>query len=163
MSRLSNSSVRKSGAVAWNPTNFEWTLKHELGHVLGLRDMYPDFAGAPYAEDFVDHPLAGNPNPFHNGNLAADDGRRDNLMDRYRTTSNDYSMDPQTNLDNDEIAGTTWIWGGKYNQIVTGDLVAAWDGPNNSVRRIEEHHNARAVLDPRDLHASQAGIRIRRV
>ena len=37
------------GGVPWNPTNFAWVLKHELGHAIGLRDMYPDFAGSPYA------------------------------------------------------------------------------------------------------------------
>ncbi|MGH7175876.1 MAG: hypothetical protein ACREJC_00720, partial [Tepidisphaeraceae bacterium] len=132
-----------SAGVPWNPTNFAWTLKHELGHALGLRDMYPDFAGAPYAEDFVDHPVPGNPNPFHNGNLAANDGRRDNLMDRYRTTSNDYTLAPQTDIDNDEIAGGAWVWGSPYNQIVTGDLQAQWtstSGAGNVVRITEEHH-----------------------
>src|SRR5262245_1857717 len=81
--------AQPANGVNWNPTNFEWNLKHEIGHVMGLRDLYPDFAGAPYAEDFVDHPLNRPETTVNDGNLAANDGRRDNLMDRYRFTNKD--------------------------------------------------------------------------
>lgn len=142
-----NFGTQAAPGVPWNATNFQWTLMHELGHTLGLRDMYQDFAGAPYAEDFVDHPVAGNANPQRDdtSQFPQGDGRRDNVMDRYRYTSNDYSQGPQTVIDNDEIAGAAWLWGASHHQVVTGDLANQWSGDvNNSVRVTDPHHGDQA-------------------
>ncbi|OGK77896.1 MAG: hypothetical protein A2X52_03925 [Candidatus Rokubacteria bacterium GWC2_70_16] len=121
------------GGVAWSATNLQWTLMHEFGHVLGLDDLY--LASAPYSEEFVDHPVAGTPMPDRRD-------RKDNVMDRYNGSgaegTNDYSKDPTTVIDNDEIAGVTWLWSAPRNQIVTGDLAAAWN-PSRG-RNTEEHH-----------------------
>jgi hypothetical protein len=60
------------GNVAWTPENFQWTLTHELGHVLGLNDLY-----LASSEEFVDHPVAGNDRPD-----LREIGCQDNVMDR---------------------------------------------------------------------------------
>ncbi len=118
--------------VAWTADNFQWTLTHELGHVLGLDDLY-----LRYAEEFVDHPVAGNDLPD-----LREIGCRDNVMDRVNTSKpgictdgdvNDYSKPSTTIIDNDEIAALAWLWGSPYNQIVTGRLDDRWndlDGRN---------------------------------
>lgn len=111
--------------TAWNATNFQWVLMHELGHVLGLDDLYLD-----YTEEFVDHPVSGNPMPDRRD-------RQDNVMDRNRFDGTDYSLPPQTFIDNDEIAGVTWLWSALRNQIVTGDLEAVWTAEG---RKTEDHH-----------------------
>lgn len=115
---------QKPGSTAnWNQTNFSWDMIHEFGHILGLRDLYEDFAGAPYAEDFVDHAVAGAANPQREPASL-----RDNVMFQYNYAGNDYSQKPQTIVDNDEVAGGSFLWGGKQNQIVTGDLTYAGGG-----------------------------------
>ena len=104
---------------------------HEFGHALGLDDLY-----LGYVEEFVDHGVAGNANPD-----TANANRTDNIMQGCTPPGGvacDYSHSPV--IDNDEIAGVTWLWGGKYNQIVTGDLVAAWKDVDLSGRDTEEHH-----------------------
>lgn len=123
-----NADVSGGTTTNWNASNFEWILAHEIGHVLGLKDLYKT-----YTEEFVDHPVAGNTNPDRN-----DIGLRDNIMDRNRYAGTDYSLPPQTIVDNDEIAGVTWLWGSKYNQIVTGDLTHSWN--SDIGRDTEEHH-----------------------
>jgi hypothetical protein len=115
-----------SVGVPWNADNFEWSLKHELGHVLGLKDLYLD-----YTEEFADHPTMGNPLPDRRD-------RRDNIMDRNRFDGTDYSKPSQTFIDNDEIAGVTWLWSAPRNQIVTGDLEPLWNNTNG--RATEPHH-----------------------
>ncbi|MDI6748222.1 MAG: PEP-CTERM sorting domain-containing protein [Rhodocyclaceae bacterium] len=132
---------QKAGATAaWDAINFEWTLTHELGHAFGLHDLYK-YSGSPgFNEDFVDHVLNCATSPCRDDTtIFGDASRRDNIMDRYRFDSNDYSLAPQTFLDNDEIAGISWLWGGKYNQIVSGDLNAAWSG-SFQWREIANHH-----------------------
>ncbi len=129
---------QKPGSTAtWNQVNFSWDMIHEFGHILGLRDLYEDFAGARYSEDFVDHVVAGNPNPQREPASL-----RDTVMYQYNYAGNDYSQKPQTIVDNDEIAGTSWLWGGKQNQIVTGDLTLAGGG--------------RLVVDVDNSHGDQA-------
>jgi hypothetical protein len=130
--------TQTGSASAWTQTNFDWTMMHEFGHILGLRDMYNDFAGAPLAEDFVDHAVAGNDNPQREAASL-----QDNIMYQYNYAGNDYTKNPETVVDNDEIAGTTWLWGGISNQIVTGDLTAAGGG--------------RLVVDGDFHHGDQAG------
>jgi hypothetical protein len=115
--------TQTGSASPWNQVNFNWDMIHEFGHILGLRDLYDDFAGAPLAEDFVDHVVAGNPNPQREPSSL-----RDNVMYQYNFAGNDYTQNPQTIVDNDEIAGTTWLWGGSQNQIVTGDMALAGGG-----------------------------------
>jgi cold shock CspA family protein len=127
------------GGIAWNADNFQWTVMHELGHVLGLRDLYDDGVN-PLAEEFVDHPVAGNAVPDRPAGFGPEPGARgyaDNVMFQNRLDGVDYSQPSQTGIDNDEIAGVTWLWGSPYNQIVTGDLPAAWTGAR---RGAEEHH-----------------------
>ncbi len=117
-----------SGGVAWNAKNFEWTMTHELGHILGLDDLYE-----AYNEEFVDHEVGKADNP--NKEPAA---FKDNMMNQYRLDGNDYSKDPETIIDNDEIAGVTWLWGGYQNQIVSGDFKDAWNGRDG--RDVDQHH-----------------------
>lgn len=135
---------KNPGAGAtWNQTNLNWIVAHEMGHMLGLRDMYQDFAGGAYAEDFVDHLVAGSANPQRDGaDPFGDNSRRDNIMDRYRYTSNNYALQPQSVIDNDEIAGVTWLWGGPQNQIVTADFPTSYLG-------------GRLVLDSEVAHGDQ--------
>ncbi len=132
---------QNAGATSvWNQTNLNWVVAHEMGHMLGLRDMYQDFAGGPYSEDFVDHNVVGTTNPQRDGtDPFGDNSRRDNIMDRYRFDSNDYSLAPQSVIDNDEIAGVTWLWGGPQNQIVTGDFPTNYAG-NRPVLDSEHAH-----------------------
>lgn len=129
-----------SGA-AWDARNFEWTLMHELGHAFGVHDLYK-YSDIPagFNEDFVDHGLNCATSPCRDDSAPfGDASRRDNVMDRYRFDSIDYSLAPQTVIDNDEIAAISWLWGGKYNQIVSGDLNANWDGAYRW-REIADHH-----------------------
>ena len=104
---------------------------HEFGHALGFDELHD---GALYTEDFVDHPLAGNVFPDRNNA-----SRNDSIMQGCEPAAGgacNYSHAPV--IDNDEVAGVTWLWGGKYNQIVTGDLTAAWNA--KAGRNTEEHH-----------------------
>ncbi len=82
---------------------------HEVGHALGLDDLYLN-----YTEEFVDHSPNGAPVP--NREPAA---RADNVMTGEQ-------LAPQKRVDNDEIAGLTWLWGAKtgteHHQIVSGWL-----------------------------------------
>jgi MYXO-CTERM domain-containing protein len=105
------------GGAAWNAANFQWVMMHELGHVLGMDDLY-----LTYTEEFVDHTVPPNSNPQRELTALVD-----NVMYQYRYDGNDYSKAPQTIIDNDEIAGVIWLWGGKYNQITTADLMDSWN------------------------------------
>ena len=131
-----------SPGVAWTAENFQWTLTHELGHVLGIDDLY-----LTYPEEFVDHPVAGNDLPD-----LREIGCQDNVMDRVNTAKhgvcsdpnvNDYSKPPTTIIDNDEIAALAWLWGSPYNQIVTG--------------RLDDHWNAADGRDTLPHHGDQDG------
>lgn len=132
--------------VSWNTTNVQWTIMHEMGHVLGLTDLYSFYGYEP--EEFVDHDVSGKPLPDKRGD-------KDNVMDRYNGTgddgTNDYSKDPTTIIDNDEIAGVTWLWGASRNQIVTGDLEASWTELSDVFfyRKTEAHHGDQ--LNPSSL------------
>ena len=117
--------------AAWNLQNFTWVLTHELGHALGMDDLYD--GSAPYTEENVDHPVAGNPNPDRSKS-----SRTDNLMEQYRFDGNDYSKTPETFIDNDEIAGVTWLWSGPYNQIANHDAAETWN--TGQGRDAEVHH-----------------------
>jgi cold shock CspA family protein len=124
------------GGVAWNADNFQWTMMHELGHVLGLDDLYVD-----YTEEFVDHPVPGNALPDRPAGFGPEPGARgyaDNVMFQNRLDGVDYSKASQTIIDNDEIAAVAWLWGSPYNQIVTGDLATSWNAQGG--RDTEEHH-----------------------
>jgi PEP-CTERM motif-containing protein len=118
-----------SGTTPYTQSKLNWVFKHEFGHSLGLDDLY-----TTYTEEFVDHP-AGDMNKNPNKTASA---YKDNVMNPFRFDGNDYTKEPQTFIDNDEIAGITWIWGGKYNQIVTGDLASAWNG--EAGRDTVKHH-----------------------
>ncbi|MCE9589884.1 MAG: PEP-CTERM sorting domain-containing protein [Planctomycetes bacterium] len=109
-----------SGGTPWNATNFEWTLRHEMGHVLGLDDLYPYVpeTRTNLPEDFVDHTVPPTTNPQREYASL-----QDNLMFQINQ-GNNYANAPITTIDNDEIAGVAWLWGSKYNQIVTGELGA---------------------------------------
>ncbi len=125
--------VKASGAVAWNADNFKWVMFHEMGHTLGLDDLYVN-----YAEEFVDHEVnAGAPA------VKTPSAYRDNVMNQYNAAGNNYAQLPSTIVDNDEIAGLTWLWGSALNtsQIVTGDLDNAWNG--QAGRDTPEHHGNR--------------------
>ncbi len=74
-----------SPGVAWTAENFQWTLTHELGHVLGIDDLY-----LTYPEEFVDHPVAGNDLPD-----LREIGCQDNVMDRVNTTNHGDLFRPQ--------------------------------------------------------------------
>jgi len=120
-----------AGGAKWNADNFQWVMMHELGHVLGLRDLYTSGSN-PQAEEFVDHGVKDGAAPVRPPNSAY----TDNVMFQYNFADNDYRQTPQTIIDNDEIAGVTWLWSSKYNQIVTGDL-SPW---NSAFRGAVEHH-----------------------
>lgn len=108
---------KPTASVNWNATNFSWVLKHEMGHTLGLSDLYENTS-----EDFVDHPVNDAANP----NLAYS-SRQDNVMFQYNL-GNNYGGDPITNIDNDDILGTKWLWGSVSNQITTGGMTGSWAG-----------------------------------
>lgn len=120
---------RPQAGGAWNATNFAWTVKHEMGHTLGLVDLYEN-----QTEDFVDHPL----NEAASPNLTLS-STQDNIMHRYNNT-NDYSLDPTTNLDNDEIYGTALLWGSPHSFITTGDLADAYSAGDFPRRGSKNHH-----------------------
>jgi len=123
------------GGNAWTADNFQWTLMHELGHVLGIYDLYQ-----PSSEEFVDHPVVGINLPD-----LRESACKDNVMDRMNSSTSgncdvavsDYSKPATTIIDNDEIAAATWLWGSNYNQIVTGGLAYVWD---NGTRATTAHH-----------------------
>lgn len=117
-----------SGTTKYTQSKLNWVLHHEMGHILGLKDLYQS-----YVEEFVDHPVNESANPNKTANAY-----KDNLMHQFRLDGNDYTKEPETFIDNDEIAGVTWLWGGKYNQIVTGDLKGEWNAGNG--RDTEKHH-----------------------
>lgn len=101
---------------AWTEENFGWTMKHEMGHILGLADLYN-----ASADEFVDRKV--------NSALTTDKtatSYQDNVMNQYNAAGNNYTEHPSTVIDNDEIAGITWLWGSGFNQIVTGNLNAAY-------------------------------------
>ncbi|MBI5706594.1 MAG: PEP-CTERM sorting domain-containing protein [Armatimonadetes bacterium] len=119
--------VRPQAGVNWNATNFAWTMMHEMGHTLGLVDLYEN-----QTEDFADHPINENANP----NLTAS-STQDNVMHRYNN-GNNYGNDPTTGIDNDEIFGVSYLWGSNTSQIFTGELAAAFNG--NGRRGSANHH-----------------------
>lgn len=100
----------------WTQQNFSWTLKHEMGHVLGLSDLYN-----PSNDEFVDRQV--NVMPVVDKTAA---NYQDNIMNQYNAAGNNYAQAPSTIIDNDEIAGVSWLWGSGFNQIVTGQLNAAY-------------------------------------
>lgn len=114
--------------VPWNAANFQAIMLHELGHVLGIDDMYT--SAASYVEEFVDHPVAGN-DKIQRPTSA----RQDNIMN---------GGWPGEVIDNDEIAAITWIWGGDYNQIVTGDLEDSWRATPDDGRTADYAHGDQA-------------------
>jgi hypothetical protein len=118
-----------SGTTKYTQSKLNWIFKHEFGHALGLDDLY-----TTYTEEFVDHP-ANDKNQNPNKTATA---YTDNVMNQFRFDGNDYTKEPQTFIDNDEIAGVIWNWGGKYNQIVTGDLASSWNG--EAGRDTVKHH-----------------------
>ncbi|NOX09529.1 MAG: hypothetical protein GXP22_08605 [Gammaproteobacteria bacterium] len=120
--------------VAWNADNFQWILTHELGHALGLDDLYVPFT---YTEEFIDHSLDGNNIPQRDAK-----GLQDNVMHENLYTGTDYTMPSQSIIDDDEIAGLTWLWGSEFNQIVSGDLATSWNTDNG--RDTKAHHGDQA-------------------
>lgn len=108
-------------------TRISQAAKHEFGHVLGLDDLYPQNIATQYVEEFIDHPLPGNPCPDRR------DGYDDNIM---------HYLTENTVIDNDEIAGVTWLWGGLQHTLATADLVGAWNGSGG--RDTEVHHGDQA-------------------
>lgn len=112
-------------------SQIRFSTLHEVGHALGLDDLYLD-----YAEEFVDHPVAGNTVPDRNNA-----SRQDNIMqgcDAPGATGCNYAHNPV--IDNDEIAGAAWLWGGPYSQIVNGDLKTAWNHASLGGRDTIAHH-----------------------
>jgi hypothetical protein len=122
---------KRTATDDWTPQTFEAVILHELGHVLGLADLYnnpplpaPD---TRKTEEFVDHDeMAGNPKAERPG-----PERADNIMN---------GGWPGEVIDNDEIAAVAWNWGSEYNQIVSGQLVDVWDATDYSFRNSDYHH-----------------------
>jgi hypothetical protein len=113
-------------------SQIRFSALHEFGHALGLADLYKPNK----TEEFVDHPVKGNSVPDRDN-----ESRFDNIMQGAQSPgaegigSSDYPHNPV--IDNDEIAAVSWLWGGKYNQIVTGDLEDKFDPV---FRSAEAHH-----------------------
>ncbi|MCE9557650.1 MAG: PEP-CTERM sorting domain-containing protein [Armatimonadetes bacterium] len=120
---------RPSAGAAWTAQNFAWTLKHELGHTLGLIDLYENTT-----EDFVDHDtnLGAGPSLDY-------DSRRDNIMFQINN-GNNYNLAPVTDIDNDDILGAAQLWGSSHSFIHTGKLAAAYGAGNFPRRGSAEHH-----------------------
>lgn len=113
--------THRATGVAWDAEHFRLCMQHELGHVLGLDDLYLN-----YNEDFVDHRIGETANPNR-----TPESLRDNIMNGpWKENSN--------TIDNDEIAGVTWLWGADHSQIVTGDLAESWNADDG--RDVTYHH-----------------------
>jgi len=126
---------KASATVNWTADNFKWIMFHEMGHTLGLDDWYTD-----YVEEFVDHPVNSAAPP-----VKAASAYRDNVMNQYNATGNNYAQMPSTGVDNDEIAGLIWLWGSalRNSMIVTGNWDNAWNGQDG--RDVLEHHGHRTA------------------
>ncbi|MBL8047587.1 MAG: PEP-CTERM sorting domain-containing protein [Chthonomonas sp.] len=120
---------RPTAGAAWTAANFAWTVKHELGHTLGLLDLYENTA-----EDFVDHDVNAGANPRLNY-----DSRRDNIMFQINN-GNNYNLPGVTVIDNDEIYGAAWFWGSPHSFIYTGAMNAAYTAGAFPRRGSAEHH-----------------------
>lgn len=111
---------------------------HEFGHALGLDDLWD---ASDYAEEFVDHPVAGNALPDRTNS-----SRNDNIMQGCSAPAGgacDYNLSPV--IDNDEIAAAAWLWGGPTSQIVTGSLKDEWNNDNLGGRNTLDHHGDQAT------------------
>jgi hypothetical protein len=76
----------------------------------------------PAYEDFIDHGL-------NQRKVSSDVGKEDNIMQ---------VVGKSGIIDNDKTAGLTWLWGSKFDQIVTGRLSKNIDALNNTKQG--QHH-----------------------
>lgn len=120
---------RPTAGVDWTAQNFAWTVKHEMGHTLGLVDLYED-----QAEDFIDHDVNAGPNPRLNY-----DSRRDNIMFQINN-GNNYRLPGVTIIDNDEIYGAAWFWGSPSSFIASAAMQGAYSAGAFPRRGSAEHH-----------------------
>jgi hypothetical protein len=123
---------RPAAGVNWNATNFSWTVLHEMGHTLGLVDLYEN-----QTEDFADHPVNENANP----NLT-NSSTQDNVMHRYNN-GNNYAGNPTTVIDNDEAMGVAFLWGANRSQIASADLANAYNA--NGRLGSDPHHGGQTA------------------